>query len=361
MGKWRAYTFGGYRLGQLGGVAVAVWSSWDAGGKRTRHRFRLDVGTEIEGRAALERFARHRDAVQAASQHTIAAIWTAYIKDRERDGKGMQIYHHNWKALAPRFGRMRPDQIAADDARQYARDRFTAGRAPSTVHTELVRLRQALQWAAQRQIIARAPFVWVPAPSKPRQRVLTEAELLAVLDGCDAPHVRLFAILALTTGARHKALLELTWERVDFAAGHIDLRLPSKVEPMSQRHRKGRAVVSMNNLARAALTEAKTAAVTDHVIEWNGRTIASCRKGLARAVERASKAGKLTDEDITAHTFRHTVATRQWEAGVDPERIAKFLGHSNVATTRSTYAKPDAGYTEPAARVVDLKLIKRVQ
>jgi integrase len=40
-----------------------------------------------------------------------------------------------------------------------------------------------------------------------------EADTL--LEGADAPHVRLFIVLALYTAARAGALLSLTWQQVD--------------------------------------------------------------------------------------------------------------------------------------------------
>ena len=348
MGSWRPFAIGQYRLGQLKGEAVAVW--W-ADGKRCRYR--LSVRTEIEGRDALARFARGRAITEAASLETIGAIWSAYVADRERDGKNMDIYHFNWKALQPVFAHLKPHEISADDCRAYARQRFADGRAASTVHTELIRLRGALQWGAKRRIIATAPYVWAPSPSQPRQRVLSEVEIADLLDGCIEPHVRLFVIIAVCTGGRHSAILELTWDRIDFEAGTIDLKAPRRIEPMSQRHQKGRALVAMNNLVRAALSEAREAAIGFHVVEWRGQKVASIKGGLRKAVVRAGIEG------VTAHTLRHTAATMAWNAGIDPERIARLLGHKDVRTTRSTYAHPDAAFTAPAANVLNLSLVRR--
>lgn len=344
--QWRPYQVGKYRLNRLGGEACAVWRDDTTGRRR---RFRLGVRTEAEGRAELARFARRADAAQALTAATVGAIWDAYVADRERDGKGMAIYRENWKALAPHFAALGPDEIGVEAARAYAESRFAIGRKPATVATELVRLRTALNWAARRRIIDRAPYVWVPSPGRPRSRTLSEDEIAAILDAAQAPHVRLFAVLALATGGRHSAILELTWDRVDFAAGAIDLRVPRVVAPMSKRHWKGRAQVAMNGLARAALEEARHAATGAHVIEWNGRPVRSVKKAFAAAVERAGLAG------VTPHTFRHSVASLQWAAGIDPHVVARFLGHRDVKTTSTIYAKPSPAYTAGAAAVVDLK------
>lgn len=344
--QWRPYQVGKYRLNRLAGEACAVWRD-DTTGRR--HRFRLGVRSEAEGRAELARFARRADAAQALSVSTAGAIWEAYVADRERDGKGMGIYRENWKALRPAFAALTPDEIGDDTCRAYAESRFALGRKPATVATELVRLRTALNWAAKRRIIAAAPHVWVPSPGAPRSRTLTEHEIAAILDACEAPHIRLFAVLALATGGRHSAILELTWDRVDFAAGSIDLRVPRVVAPMSKRHWKGRAQVAMNGLARAALDEARAAATGAHVIEWNGRPVRSVKKAFAAAVRRAGLDG------VTPHTFRHSVASLQWAAGIDPHVVARFLGHRDVKTTSQIYAKPAPAYTAGAAAVVDFK------
>ena len=80
-------------------------------------------------------------------------------------------------------------------------------------------------------------------------------------------------LLALATGGRNEALLDLTWSRCDFHRGLIDLRNPEIVRP-----HKGRAIVPMNRTIRAALTEARDGALSDHVIEWAGERYSQRQK-----------------------------------------------------------------------------------
>lgn len=72
--------------------------------------------------------------------------------------------------------------------------------------------------------------------------------LILALDACAAPHIRLAVILLLGTAGRAGAILDLTWDRVDFDRGIINLRLADSAT------RKGRAVVQMNGMTRAALS-----------------------------------------------------------------------------------------------------------
>ena len=105
------------------------------------------------------------------------------------------------------------------------------------------------------------------------------------------PHLRLFVILAITTGGRSSAICQLLWSKVDFEAGTIDLRTTEKPNPLTKRTQKGRAFVAMTAEARAALSEAKIGALTDYVIEWDGVPVKKIRKAFMAAVRRAGLAG----------------------------------------------------------------------
>jgi integrase len=346
MGKhWRKYIVGKYRLGQLHGEAVVCWSD-----EKGPHRRRLGVFTEVEAKAALDTWVRSVTLLKERESKTIADIWDAYRSDREKDGKLIASFDFNWKALKPRFGTMEIGALTSDACRDYAQDRYNAGRSASTIWTELTRLRSCLNWAQKRRIIAIAPYVWVPSKPGGRKRVMTENEVIRLIDACKMPHVRLFVILAITTGGRSGAICQLPWANVDFDAGTIDLRSMEKINPLTKRTLKGRAIVAMTAEARAALLEAQKGAITDYVIEWNGEPVKKIRKSFAAACENAKLAG------VTPHVLRHTVATWLDEDDIPIERISKLLGHSDPKTTRTIYAKPGATVLRPAADVIDLRL-----
>ena len=42
-------------------------------------------------------------------------------------------------------------------------------------------------------------------------------------------YLNLFVRIGLATGARHEAILSLTWDRVDLETGYIDFRVPGRV------------------------------------------------------------------------------------------------------------------------------------
>jgi len=335
----------GVRLERLDDAWVATFPNKGAG---TRTRVRLFARnapvTEDQARAALVTFAETRAlAIAQRGKITVGELWDLWMADRAGDGFSNDIYNHQWKALRPHFGASDPLVLEAADFRAYAQARFKLGRAQSTVHTELRRLHACLKWAADSRLIPHRPRPWAPRGGRPRQRVLSREDarrLIAATHGY-YPHVGLFVVLLFTTGARHTAILDLTWDRVNFDAGTITYDDDVLRDPMDKSWSKGRATVLMGKAARAALMAAAQVRQTPHVIEYGVAGLKDCREGFRKVVVRAGLWNP--DERITPHTIRHTVATWLEEAAQETKRTAQLLGHADERTTRAiyTHARPE--------------------
>ena len=255
-----------YRIVRLKGRFVV--NVFDDSGART-NRYRLNAGdkstAEREARAIVA-------ALTKPPGKTVREIWGAFLADREgRAIIATMVY--TWKAIEPRFGDLAGDKITVDDCRAHTAARRKAGIKDGTISTELGHLRMVLRWAEKRGMIC-APYIERPAPPRRKELHLTRGQCRALIDAATTPHIRLYILLALATGGRNEALLDLTWSRCDFDRGLIDLRNPEISRP-----HKGRAIVPMNGTIRAALTEARDGALSDHVIEWAGERIRSAKKG----------------------------------------------------------------------------------
>lgn len=270
---------------------------------------------------------------------TTAEIFAAYAADRQ-DRRTHTRMLDAWKRLAARFGHLRPDQITRQTCRAHTEDRRRDGVRDGTIIKELTTLRAALRWHDHHTA---AQFEMPPAPA-PKDRYLTRAEFLTLRDAARSPHIRLFVTLALATAGRQEALLQLTWDRVDFDRGLIAL-----ADPDSHGRRKGRATVPMTTMARQALAEARRAALTEYVIEYAEKPVASIKRGFTEACRRGGL------KNVTPHTLRHTAAVWMAEAGRPMPEIAAYLGHGDSHITERVYAKYSPDYLRRAAGALDIE------
>lgn len=322
-----------YRIGRLNGGFVITW--W-ADGKRRRYRLAAQSRAEAEGEAA-DRIRTER-AKSAGS--TIAELWELYRIEK----KGRRIadaMKFEWRKMGPFFGNLRPDQVTIELCRAYAEARRAVGKQNGTIWTELGHLRTVFLWAASRRLIAYAPVVERPSKPAPKGRWLNLDEIARLLDAPKAHHIQLAILLMLSTAGRIGAILELTWDRVDFDGGWINLRT-TETGP-----RKGRAVVPMNDGLRAALSQAKAVALTDSVIEWAGKPLRSIKTGFNAATEAAQLAG------VSPHTLRHTAAVHLVANGVPMQKVSQYLGHSSIAVTERVYGRFAPDHLREEAAILD--------
>lgn len=327
-----------YRIGKLKGRFVVSW--WEDG---KRKRYRLDARTAAEAESEAVTVIK-RELAQPDSA-TVKELWEAYRKEKEgrRVAAAMAF---EWKALEPHFGSLHPRAVTIDHCRAYTAARRKAGKHDGTIWTELGHLRSVLRWAYGEQ----AQRIERPAKPAPKGRWLNRGEITKLLETPKAPHIDLAIQLMLATACRVGAALELTWDRVDFDHGHINLRT-TDTGP-----RKGRAVVPMNAGLRAALSTAKAAAISDYVIEWAGGPVKSIKTGFNKAVRDAGLA------DVTPHTLRHTSAVHLAAAGISMNRIAQYLGHSNSAVTERVYARFAPEHMKEESAILDFTVaVRKVQ
>jgi integrase len=285
-------------------------------------------------RAAAER--AFHDYKRPTPGDTVGAIMEAYLADK----KGRRSYGSMvtaWKSLGRTFGHLSPRQIDRDLCRGYRLSRQAAGVADGTVIKDLGVLKAAIRWAGKAE---GAKFELPPTPP-PRDRYITRQEVQRLVDAAELGHVKLFITLAWCTAGRHSALLELTWDRVDFEKRRVRLATDA------QHGRKGRATVYINDWLLPALQAAYEARTSEFVIEWGGSPLKSIKRSFAAAARKAGLA------DVTPHILRHSSACAMARAGVPIEEIAKYLGHSSTKVTYSTYLKYTPDYLSKAAKALE--------
>jgi integrase len=327
-----------YRLTRFRGKFAVVWHD---GGRRFRHSLGVDSRADADRRLAQFIAAQTAARSVGRSSLTVAEAWSGYVASLGSKPSAVTA-SHQWKAIAPSFADRDASTLTEDDCSRYVDSRRKLGRSDSTIWSELSRLRSALRWAEAKRLIDRAPKIWIPSQSPPRDKRMTREQVSALIAACEFPHIRLFAILAATTGARMGAILSLEWSRVDLERGLIHY-----ADPTVARTNKGRATTPINDLARNALAEAKRGATTPYCIEWAGQRVKSVKKGLATASARAGL------PPITPHVFRHSAASIMVESGVPIAEVAAMLGHSNTKMVETVYGKYSPTYLRKAASALE--------
>lgn len=301
-----------------------------------RGRVRIALGTDDRGIAEARARMLWRERHKPPSER-LKDVWDAYVADKAADGVDADPSGSTWRALEPSFGHSLATAISREDCREHTRKRRLAKRSDSTIRKELEMLRAALRF----QYGSEAPAIWMPPPAKPRDHHLTREQVAKFLDHIETPHVRLFVTLAVTTGARMSALLELTWDRVDLDRGVIDLNPGGRHET-----NKRRAVVPIAKKADAELREAREGAMSEYVIEYAGEPVKSVKKALQAASARSGI-------KASAHVFRHTAGVWMAEADVPMQKIAQYLGHTSTRVTETTYARYSPSYMRDASAALD--------
>jgi integrase len=345
--------------------ANGVWYVYFSVGRRSK---RESLGTREEGEA-LARFAEwirqglgQRGKVEGKTDYTVAELWGVYDEKHvqvEVMPNGRATIGYAWKNLEPHFGAL----VVADVPE--AIDRFVAlrqkaGAAPATIRREVATLLAGLRYCATKKggkLIEAVDLdeVELPPDSEPRDRWLKMDEVQRLLDAAAAgrkerlSRVERFLWLALFTAARKEALLELTWDRVDFETNTIHLNVPGR-----KLTKKRRADVTIASQLRPVLERAYSERgdyklVLDHGADdlWASIQYVAIRAGFSDQKVGKGKSPKATG--ISPHVLRHTAATHMARRGVALWKIAQILGNS-LAMVEKVYAK---WVPEDAAGTVD--------
>ncbi|WP_162931815.1 tyrosine-type recombinase/integrase [Sulfitobacter sp. D7] len=347
-----------FEIGRLNGKYVVYWYE-KAGDPDSRRRFRLKATNRA---AALIEGERRFNAELALSGYkiTLEDIWMryqSYLQGRKTEGDLINA----WKTIGPILGDYHPLAIDDEKVSKYLAHRkkqFFAKHkkhiAKTTLHNEVNLLQSTLNHPFKKNLIDKPVNLRKPKRKKRRDRWLTEDEIRRLLkETCKVPHLHIAVALLLGTAGRVSAILELTWDRVDFDARVIDLRVAPSDADLDftdeshdwEDYRKSRAMVPMNDGLHKLLLDWKQQCDSDFVVECHGGPIKKITTSLRNAGNRAGIVG------IHPHVLRHTAAVHMAANGSPMSKISQFLGHSSTTVTETVYARfaPDHLRDEAAA------------
>lgn len=269
---------------------------------------------------------------------TIGYLLERYWQEHGQHTRSPKTIERAFKKLMPFFGQLLPSHVSNQLFRKFAAEH------QGTSHGSIIRwlgiLKAALRYAEGSRWIAPLPPFKMPVNHPPpRDLWLTREQVAKLIDNAKSPHIDLFIKLAVFTGARSGAILDLTWDQVN-----MDQRIINFGRGWGN---KRRAIVPMNDEVHAALLKSCELAQSDHVIEFNGKPLKSIKK----AFERLSKACNIK---ASPHVLRHTAATWLVMDGVPLREVARLLGNSE-AMVEKVYGKHAPDYLRRAVNALSFK------
>lgn len=315
-----------------------------------------------------------------SAKPTIAQLAERYLLDCEfrQTTKGQ---HNSLKPVLAVFGHRSDHPLSDAEIKTYVADRRRQGRKDGAIRRELGALRAALRFGVETRLISAAdlPRFKLPPTPPPRNNPATVdevSELWALALSASPPEgqgdlkpITLFATIAIATGARRGAVLELPWGQVDWdgPGGRVMLNFRSATPSANRNKRRSHipAPRTLEPILRRAFREALNRAgfwppararegtaplpvkTPEFMQDLRVCGVVSIRDQWRNLVKKSRKT------NLNIHDLRHTWATNHIKAGVSPVEVALWL-QDDLKTIMSTYVHLKPGFLTEAADKIDI-------
>ncbi|MFQ3622841.1 MAG: site-specific tyrosine recombinase XerD [Acetobacteraceae bacterium] len=280
-------------------------------------------GTRAKTARRIEAFLEMMAAERGASRNTLAA-YAADLAD--------------FAAFCAARG-LGADAVGTEELRAYLAALHAAGLSPRTAARRLSCLRQFHLFLLRDGVRADDPTAALEAPKPGRRlpKVLTEAEVLALLEAArrlpDGEGIRATALLELlyATGLRVSELVTLPRGAVRPGAEAILVRGKGgkdRLVPVGEAARE--AVLAW--LAEEARRRGDGPAPR-HLFPSRAAAGHLTRQGFALLLKQVATAAGIDPRRVSPHVLRHAFATHLLARGADLRSLQAMLGHADIATT----------------------------
>ena len=249
--------------------------------------------------------------------------------------------------LTPQIGGLRLSRLTPQRVQRMMGDLGRVGVTPQSVAYARVVLRIALGRAVKWGLVGRNVAALVDPPKVEDRRIqpLTPDQAKRLLTSLQDDPMRLFVLLAVTTGLRLGELLGLRWEDIDLEAGTLTVarqiqRLDGELREVDTKTASSRATIALEATTGAALCDHRNA--TGRIggpvfatADGGPMDPSNVRRWWLKALKRAGLPHR------RLHDLRHSTATFLLAAGVPTRVVQEILRHANYRTTAGTYQHVD--------------------
>lgn len=224
-----------------------------------------------------------------------------------------------------------------------------SGASKGAIQNRKMVLRSIFSAAKDNGLISVDPAVKLPNVKGTYEghKALTRHEAQLIADNYQGHRFGLPAMLMMWAGLRKQECFSLRWEDIDLTDGviHIshamDVRTGREKATKTENSVRDIPIFAALKLPLQRAYKSRSGALVfprEDGSLWSEQTILSALESFTKMLK------DRTGENITfrCHDLRDTFATMCYDAGVDVQTTAKWMGHSNVMTTLKIYTKLSA-------------------
>ena len=284
-------------------------------------------------------------AAQDASAMTVSGLINSYLKNHARPNlrSAKQMEARFAANVTPFIGAIALADLHRRDMNTVL-DAIVEREKPTMARIVFQDMRAMLRWAVGRGDLDRSPLEGTSTPSaeKPRERVLTDEEIVAVWNGLPVSLAKSKACqwiikLCLVTAQRVGEVAGMRWDEIDLVKGIW--ALPGARTKNGHPH-----TVPLSDMAVGLIKEAANAGGQSEFVFPSGdeghlppmavaRTI-----GRARVTSEERPKGRFGIDHFTAHDLRRTALTGMAGLGVAPVVLGYVANHRTVTNGGITMA-----------------------
>lgn len=291
-------------------------------------------GSRMEGKEATNE--EKRETVRAAkaaeeARYTFNRLWSLFeeVKSANRTVKDDRIRYN--LHIAPSLGTKTIPDLTVHDIDKLRAKMEKDGKSPQTVKHILTLVKRLLNFALRKGYVESLPgrlHIVMPTVDNKVTENLTREQAQKLLQALDEEQDQTMASLvrlALFTGMRRGALLNLQWNDLDFERGFITLR-------GDVAKKKKTEVIPMNGQARTIL-ENITRTTSQYV--FPGKYSDRPRGNITGLLKRVREKAGLPESFRPLHGLRHSFASWLASSGqVSMYELQKLLTHSSPQMTQ---------------------------
>lgn len=326
-------------------VSRRFYITWTERGRSIRASTRTKDRKQAERVRAAFILERDRQPEAKPDEVSVTSLLDSYYERHAKDLPSGERANIAINHLSTFYGAATVSAVGSRAHERYIEQCRKEGKADGTINRHLGALRAALRFAVKSGDLATAPHVPSLKEPPPRPHVLDRKMVAALLQAARRlgghGHVALFIRLAIYTGARRNAILQLTWDRIDFRAGTVDFRIPGVVHS-----RKRRAITGLPARLLSSLRRQHKRSTTETVISFKGKPVASIKRAFRKVAEMA----KLPH--VTPHVLKHTAVS--WALRVASPWVVSGMTATSVRTLQAVYGKHMMGDLKAAAEAMAL-------